>query len=219
MDMANLKPETEGQEAEASMLAQGVSLGRWRNFARRSQRIGAMVDFVLERQEHKCALCDGPSRGKFHLHHTDYMHACILDTKTPDCMNCKAETPDAFHGCASRLAAVHPRCHYKIHQEEIEVQKGKSLPKSRRCGISMPKTRESPTTSRDQLRKMVMDIYDDLSSNDKSKEKLLKNLESAGLTITRNSDNYFTAMSEDGRRVRFRWENLDLAKKQMGLPL
>lgn len=184
------------------MLEQGKTLRQWRNFARYSQRHLAITEIVLKQQNYKCGLCNRPSRGGFHMHHIDYLHACIHDHQKPDCADCKINSPESFQGCASRVVAVHAGCHYKIHEDEIEIKRAGRQSKPKKAGAIV--------TSKAELRKIVLDIYNGLEDKEKTKSLLLSRIRTSGLQLTRNNDSYFTVMSSDGRRARFRWENLEI---------
>src|SRR5262245_26831089 len=102
MDRAIFTPKIPSREAQRLILEQGKTLNEWRNFARRCKKDLAIYNFVIKKKDYKCALGGKPSRSGFHLHHTDYLHACIYDSKKPDCANCKIKSPEFFQQCASR---------------------------------------------------------------------------------------------------------------------
>ncbi|OZU87207.1 hypothetical protein CIL03_18110 [Virgibacillus indicus] len=108
----------------------------WKMFARKIQKNPFVKNFLLNRENHKCAWCGWNIDNKFVAHHIDYDHVCEFKVmreypnptvkrpkrvvRVPDCERCCIANPNLFSDCMSKLTPVHQLCNFNIAKHVIE---------------------------------------------------------------------------------------------------
>ena len=105
----------------------------WKNYASRIGRNVFMRNYLFHSYDGICQYCGKDlDPKKFVIHHKTYLHKCIYDNiietphptekrpkakwKSPDCLTCSSQTPDAFNECTARIVPVCTICNYIINQ-------------------------------------------------------------------------------------------------------
>lgn len=112
-------------ESQKSLTMKLRETQAWKNYnaARRNK---FMRKRIRQAAANTCELCGHPLDLKFDAHHCDYNHLCTMEgtivsqedenTVLPDCERCHDTRRQTFNGCRHRFAALHPHCHWVLHE-------------------------------------------------------------------------------------------------------